>query len=248
MQPVQYTVFPNAPIVEAILDINAKMPKGVTPEALNKFYDKVKTRFPEKKERRFFKGGIELGSESSTFASQSGTDGFLFESQIDKKIVQARLDGFTFNKLRPYENWKCFREEAYELWNLYCDIAEVKKVTRIALRYINRIEVPLPLGDFKDYLLITPEVTPQLPQELAHFLLRLVIPNDDIGATATIIETMGQKTPDNKLPLILDIDVWQLKEYESDYRQMWKDFEKLRVFKNDIFFNSTTDRAKELFK
>jgi len=29
---------------------------------------------------------------------------------------------------------------------------------------------------------------------------------------------------------------------------MWEDFEKLRDFKNDIFFNSVTEKAKELFR
>jgi len=29
---------------------------------------------------------------------------------------------------------------------------------------------------------------------------------------------------------------------------MWKEFEKLRKFKNDIFFNSITEKTKELFR
>jgi uncharacterized protein (TIGR04255 family) len=244
----EYTVFPNAPIVEAILDIRADLPKSVRLDDLAVFHEHVRNRFPDKKVRKFFKGGIEVGPEKSSFASQSGTDGFLFESPKEKKIVQARLDGFTFNKLKPYENWALFRDEAHELWDLYCEVTNLKKVTRIALRYINRIEVPLPMDDFKEYLFTTPEVAPKLPQGLAHFLFRLVIPNDEIGATAAIVETMEKATPDNKLPLILDIDVWQLKAYEDQLQEMWEEFEKLRIFKNDIFFNSTTEKAKELFK
>ena len=59
---------------------------------------------------------------------------------------------------------------------------------------------------------------------------------------------MQPPTPNQKLPLIFDIDVWKLTNYKSDDEEMWKEFEKLRKFKNDVFFNSITEKTKELFK
>ncbi len=243
-----YTVFPNAPITEALLDIRVKLPEKRALADLKVFQDHIKDRFPGRKERKFLMSALHLAPEPSARVSASGSDGYLFESPKEKKIVQARLDGFTFNKLKPYENWESFCSEARELWALYFKIANPTKVTRIALRYINRIEVPLPMKDFKEYILTSPEVAPELPQGVAHFFMRLVIPNDDIGAVAVITQTMEEPTADGKLPLILDIDVWQKTEYEGENPKMWDEFEKLRIFKNDVFFNTTTDKAKELFE
>jgi uncharacterized protein (TIGR04255 family) len=78
--------------------------------------------------------------------------------------------------------------------------------------------------------------------------MRLVVPNDSIGAVAIIMQTMEKPTSENRLPLVLDIDVYRKEKYESNSDKMWDEFEKLRVFKNDVFFKTTTDRAKELFR
>ncbi|MCK4728569.1 MAG: TIGR04255 family protein [Desulfobacterales bacterium] len=243
-----YTVFPNAPITEALLDIRVKLPEKRALADLKVFQDYIKDRFPARKERKFLMSALHLAPEPSVRVSASGSDGYLFESPKEKKIVQARLDGFTFNKLKPYENWESLRSEARELWDKYFSIANPIKVTRIALRYINRIEVPLPIKDFGEYILTNPEVAPDLPQALSGFFMRLVMPNHDIGATAVVTQTMEAPTPDQKLPLILDIDVFRETAYEANNPEMWDEFEKLRIFKNDIFFKSTSEKAKELFK
>lgn len=244
----EYTTFPNAPITEALLDIRVELPKEVTLSKLENFHNHIKERFPEKKQRLSLKGGFRLSQGMpESLPITGGPYGFFFNSLADKKIVQARLDGFTFNKLKPYKNWEVFCSEARELWNLYFQICNPVKIIRIALRYINRIEIPLPIKDFKEYILTTPEIAPRLPQGLAGFFMQLVITNPDIEANAIINQTIENPTG-NRLPLILDIDVFRETNYINNKVEMWNEFEKLRLYKNDIFFNSITDKTKELFK
>lgn len=248
----EYTVFPNAPITEALLDIRVELSKDINLETLGKFHDHndIKERFPEKQNRVSYKRGIKLSSKGIDLTPQGsgGIDGYLFKSPIEKKIVQARLDGYTFNKFKRYESWDAFRSEARKLWDIYFQITNPVKITRIALRYINRIEIPLPIKDFKEYILTTPEIAPKLPQALDHFFMRLVVPNPDIPATAVITQTIERPTENQILPLILDIDVFLKTSYIDNKPEMWDEFEKLRAFKNDIFFDSITEKAKELFK
>jgi uncharacterized protein (TIGR04255 family) len=242
-------VFPNAPITEALLDIRVQLPKETTLKKLESFQEDIKNRFSEKKTRIHVKAQIPTsGTPPSSVPTTGGPDGYMFRSPNEQKIVQARLNGFTFNKLKPYEKWVVFRDEAQELWNRYYEIANPVRVTRIALRYINRIEIPWPFRDFKEYILTTPEIAPELPQALEHFLMRLVIPYPESQVKAVITQTMQNLTKENRLPLILDIDVWQEVNYEGQEGEMWVQFEKLRDIKNDIFLKSTTDKAKELFK
>jgi uncharacterized protein (TIGR04255 family) len=244
----EYTIFSNAPITEALLDIRVELSKDVDLHKLSSFHDFIKERFPKKQERVSFEAGFQMSPEGPTVLPTSKKpDGYLFRSSAENKIVQARLDGFTFNKLRPYENWREFRNEARELWEKYSEITKPVKITRIALRYINRIEIPLPLKDFKDYILTTPDIAPKLPQELEHFFMQLVVPMPDIPAKAIITQTMQNPTAD-VLPLIFDIDVYQEAIYSENQAEIWNVFEKLRNIKNEVFFNSITDKAKELFQ
>lgn len=246
----EYATFPNAPITEALLDIRVELTEGADIVKLESFHDNIRERFPEKKQRIAIAGGFQLSPEGSpvTLSVSGGHDGYLFRSSAENKIVQARMDGFTFNKLKPYESWQVFCSEAKSLWDIYAELFTPKRITRIALRYINRIEVPLPIKDFSEYILTNPEVAPKLSQSLSHFFMQIVMPYQEIEASAIITETMEPPIENQRLPLILDIDVFKERVYVDDKEEIWNDFEKLRIFKNDIFFNSITDKTKELFK
>lgn len=241
--------FLNPPITEALLNIRVTLPKEVTIEQLAVFHEDIKTSFPTRKERYSGAFQIKTGVAPEIVTTSNRIDGFLFHSQEGKKIVQARLDGFTFNKLKPYSNWEDFSGEAKYLWGHYLAIAKPINVVRLALRYINRIELPLPFSDFREYVLTIPEIAPGVPNSLSGFFMQLSIPNPEINAQANIIETIERSIPEKgTLPFILDIDVFQNIILESSSEQIWEILNQLRHFKNQIFLNSLTSKAKELFK
>ena len=199
-----------------------------------------------------WRGLVEIKASPVPEVSQSATgepDGYLFTSVDGRQVVQARLDGFTFSRLKPYDKWTTLRDEAQELWQHYVRIASPETVTRVALRYINRIEIPIPMRDFKDYILTTPEIAPDLPQGLGSFFMRLVIPDPKAQAVAIVTETMEPIDESrNRLPLIFDIDVFRMAAFNIQDNAMWEAFEYLHYLKNDIFFKSITLKAKELFQ
>jgi uncharacterized protein (TIGR04255 family) len=242
------TRFPNAPITEAVLDIRVRLPKESDLATLERFQEHIRERYPQKRVRKGWQGEIRFTPEQGLAVGPTSGDtiGFLFASDDNRQVVQARLDGFTFSRLKPYESWESLRDEARALWEQYRELARPEGITRVALRYINRIEIPLPFGDFKDYILTFPEIAPGLPQGLSNFFMMLVIPKADIEATAVINETM--EPPSDKVPLIFDIDVSRVGAFDVGSEEYWRYFEQLRNFKNDIFFGSMTDKAKELFR
>lgn len=244
--------FPNAPITEALLDIRVTLPAQTDLAKLATFHDAIKQQYPSKQERLAWRGQLEVKASPVPEVSQSATgepDGYLFTSVDGRQVVQARLDGFTFSRLKPYDKWATLRDEARELWQHYVQIASPETVTRIALRYINRIEIPLPMRDFKDYILTTPEIAPDLPQGLGSFFMRLVIPDPKGHAVAIVTETVEPVDEANKrLPLIFDIDVFRAVAFNVQDNSMWEAFESLHDLKNEIFFKSMTSKAKELFR
>lgn len=248
---VEVIHFPNAPITEALIDIRVKLPSQTDVAKLAAFHDSIKQRYPAKQERVSWRGHIEVKASPVAHASQSaagGPDGYLFTSADGRQVVQARLNGFTFSRLKPYDKWETLRDEAHELWEQYIRTASPEVVTRVALRYINRIEIPLPMRDFKDYILTTPEIAPELPQGLDSFFMRLVIPDPKAQAAAIVTETVEPiDESSNRLPLIFDIDVFRTAAFNVQDSVMWETFEILHDLKNDIFFKSITPKAKELF-
>ena len=242
-------VFPNAPITEAVIDFRVQLPEDFETTTLNFYSDFLEDRYPDKIIQRFIKGGIKItGSDEKQMDTTSGVKGLQFVSKKEKKAVQVQVDGFTFSKLKPYERWENFIADGRTFWNHYTTLTRPKSILRMSLRYINRIEVPFPFNNFNEYILTNPQIAPNLPQAVSNFFMRLEIPSPDIDALAIITQTIDSKYSDfSKVPLILDIDVIHSRELKPNDEKIWSIFEELHVFKNEIFFNSITEKARGLF-
>ena len=244
--------FKNPPIQEALLDIQVALPAGVTVEALKNFHTGIETRFPERKERISWLQGFQISGpgDSHAVSSSRSVDGYLFVSNAEAKIVQARRDGFTFNKLRPYSNWETFSAEAKELWERYVALARPASVQRVALRYLNRIALPLPLRDLRDYCLLFPDLPPALPQGISEFFLRVTLPVPDAPCLSTVTLTFEPAIPGaTMLNLILDNEAAFFCGVRNvDTEAIWSKLAQLRDLKNKVFDASLTEKAKELFR
>jgi len=243
----KYEVFKNAPITEAVLEVVVLPSEETKMESLLPFHEPIKERFPKIEQGKEVRGGFKVGVGSASFVEEKPI-GFIFRSHQENKVIQARVNGFAFSKLKPYENWEAFRSEANDLWKSYAEMTKPQKILRISMRYINRIEIPLPMRDFEEYILTRLQIAASLPQAISQFFIRFEIPNSEIPAMAVIIQTIENVTDKNRLPLIFDIDVLRENEYPVDSPEVWIDFEKLHDFKNDIFFSSITEKTKELFR
>jgi len=240
----------NAPITEALVDIRVKLPPNIDVDKLKAMGELISDRYPKEQKRMRFEGQIEFNFKSGKPPEHKDTtswiDGYMYNSEDGKYVVQVRLDGFTVSRLEPYETWENLRNEAFRLWEHYVKIASPEIITRVALRYINRLELPLSMGDFKEYLTSPPTVPKNLPQKIESFLMRVVIPGESIKAFSFITQPLAPIKNDG-IPLILHIDAIIKTEYELYKKDAWNDIDKLHKFKNDIFFESITKKTKELY-
>lgn len=243
----EYAVLKNAPIIEALIDIRIRMKDDLRVGHFDTLADSISNEYPEKKKHHRWEGKLEFKKGEQPFSDIAETvDGYVFSSADKKQILQARLDGFTLSRLKPYEIWDRFRDEAQRLWKKYSEITS-PEITRVAVRFINKLEIPLPIRDFSDYLTASPSVPAGLPQSVSGFLTRIVIHEPSIDAAAIITQTLEQIVSPDILPIFLDIDAFKQKPEGISEEEAWQILEHLRNFKNKIFFESITEKAKELF-
>jgi len=239
--------YPQAPITEAIIDIRVRLPESMRPDDLDELHALVRDQYPGKENRALAQGRCEVGAHVSASASQQPI-GFLFKTSDEKQVFQARTDGFTFSRLAPYESWKPFRDEARRLWELYRQVGKPEEVLRLAVRYINRIDIPLPFDDLNQYLRTFPEVSPDLPQALSGLFMQLTIPQPDIDCVTLLNEALIEPAHPDIASIILDIDLFRQNSVPQDDAELWKFFEILHARKNAVFEACVTDKARELFK
>jgi uncharacterized protein (TIGR04255 family) len=175
--------------------------------------------------------------------------GYEFRSANSQTVIRALHNGFSFHHLRPYPGWDAFREQADAAWNIYLRVFAPEKIGRVALRYLDRIELPLPFSDLKEYLRTYPELAPAIDIGLSSFLMRLVLPNPEIPAVGRITQAIEPVQADRGIiPLVFDVDVSRAGEFPLDEKLIRETLERLRDFKNQLFFESITEKAKGLFR
>lgn len=239
--------YSKAPITEAILDIQVEAGEGVTTHSLAGCQDSVLAEYPTKRELKAAFAHFEMGPRLAASATSQEL-GFAFISADGKQLFQVRTTGFTANRLAPYERWESFSQEARRLWNIYREAAKPGRITRIALRYINRIDIPTSPVELKDYFQTSPEVARGLPQSMAGFFMQILLPLEDLKAAVNIVETIVEPPQPGTVSVVLDLDLFRTVELPGTEEEMWNLFELLRVKKNAVFDNCITEKTKELIR
>jgi len=241
----------NAPIIEALIDMRVAIP-SYSLDSLAGLCDKVRDRFPDRK--TIHRGQLTLQINTQEKSQPNASElvhavlGFICSSSDGTRKVQFRGDGFTFNKLKPYQSWEQMRDEARELWALYSEtVANGLPVQRVALRYINHLDIRAgtPLSE---YLLSPPTVPEGLPQGVTEYLNRLVLEHHDLGAAVIVTQNLQpSKAQKDSMNLLFDIDVFR-ENANLKHDEVWGVLEGFHTFKNEIFFKSITEKTAESYQ
>jgi uncharacterized protein (TIGR04255 family) len=233
-----------APITEALIDIKATLPKQArTVEHLAGLDEAFLALYPKKKNIQVVQFKLE-GGPHPTESSTAKQVGFRYTNSDNTQVIQSTLNGLTFSRLPPYEDWSQLRAEAQRVWQLYSSHVRPETITRVATRYINKLALPDPPIDFDHYLSYVPLIPKALPQVMGEFLSRIVIPDQQASRTAIITQAF-QPSPSG-IVVVLDIDVFREKVF-SDDQEAWTELDHLRDFKNLIFFDSITENTVKLY-
>jgi uncharacterized protein (TIGR04255 family) len=238
--------YPNAPITEAIIDIQVNVPVSV--EALENA-NVGELDYPSADKLNTTMGAMIVGPDHKPAATvTSQQTGYLYRSVDGLHIYQARTNGFTLSRLAPYPHWGVFSAEARRLWEKFKGVAKPSAITRVAVRYVNRIDIPLPLDNFDDYLRTTPQLSPDLPQGLSGYFMQLMFPLPAIKGNGIINEAIIDPAKPGVVSVVLDIDVFRTIELPQSEGALWDLLEALRRAKNDVFEACITDEARRLFQ
>ncbi len=239
------------PITEAVIDLRVNLPEGFTVDKLNAIHSRISENFPTIEP--FYKGVGAISyqpGEAFKVDTSEKQIGYWFRSEDNLQTFQASLEGFSFNRLAPYESWEAFSGDAKKLWEIYKEFCSPTHVTRVAVRYINQINIPAhELTELKDYLKTVPEVSHELPQNaLQTFFMQLQIPQSDLDCMLIINEAIAPPVNPEFVSVILDLDLFRQQIWNSDDEEIWGFLEKLRDRKNEVFEASITDKTRELIE
>jgi uncharacterized protein (TIGR04255 family) len=159
-----------APIVEGLIDIRVKPADGFEPVGLLAISDLIKEQYPSSKEALRLQASLQFKEGQSPEQSLvTEKVGYRYDSIDGKHVLQVQHGGFTVSRLKPYDTWESLLAETKRLWTLYVAIAKPQAITRVATRFINRIELSVTGLDLTT-IYNTPTIPKNLPQLIREFL------------------------------------------------------------------------------
>jgi uncharacterized protein (TIGR04255 family) len=245
-------IYPKAPILEAGIDIRIRAAKHLELEKLKAARDDAYPELfgkPVKIEVKIEQGGGDNVPPSGA-QSLSVPLGFSYRSADTKQAFQVRLDGFTHNRMAPYDRWESFIAEAKRLWPLYKKIAHPEVIEMIGLNYVNEIFVPLG-SSFEDYFRVYLEIPKDLPQVVNAYSIGFQLSIPDGQGFIHISQAYGPPKKEGFLTINLNIQAFRPLNLPPDRlqdEQLWSFFETLRIAKDQAFEACITDRVREVIR
>lgn len=238
----------NPPIVEAVIDVRCELPSSFDASALHDAIPRdIRSRFPQSNERRQIEAQIKAG------ASVSSSDvvlGYILSTESRSKAVQFRLDGFSYSRLQSYSTFEEFSEEARELWDAYVRFSSPLRVSRIAGRFVNVIELDEGLNSFLDFAQVgNPYVTPPkaLEGSLRSFRNSMTFDDRENDLVINVHSNLVQKSTGKDLGWMLDIDVFREFHDSPPLETLWDHLISIRHAKNLVFRDAIHEKQLKKF-
>ncbi len=240
------------PVREALIDIQIdELPEEFLPK-LKECGTAFESRYPKTETQ--YRGMISMKFSDADMTSEQNKQirGYIFKSSDEKRCVQLRRDGFTFNLLKPdpmaaWPGWRELREEAQKLWDKYVIATSTVEIKRLAVRYINQIVIPEGEIDLRDYFTEPPRIPDGLPQRFNRFFSRIEVSNPDPDALVIITQAQAPNRHQSQPTFTLDIDVIKEKRMTLGSFDLWRTLDSFRELKNKVFEASLRQKAKTLF-
>jgi uncharacterized protein (TIGR04255 family) len=237
--------FANPPITEAIIAIVVSDLQDSAVEQIRKLVQRALPQYPKATDisQTQFVGEIRPQGMPKASAQQKIL-GLQFQSEDSKQIFQARLNGFSFHRLAPYDRWETFRAEAFRLWEIFRETVGEVKPLAFSVRYINALLVPAP-GLLEDFLKLYPELPAGWPQTLSNYVMRLDMAISDQTSDAghlTAVQTLLPSQP-GTASILLDLNL-EYPALRNSNETLWQRIDAVRSVKNRLFDASLTPAMK----
>ena len=172
-----------------------------------------------------------------------------FQSEDKTCLMLVGRDALSVHRVNDYPGWPTFVDEVKKALAALDGAMKVERgITRIGVRYINRIPIPSLESDFADYLSTVSAVHGGLEGTRTGYRdaseYRLEEPMSRL-----VVQQSSQRLSDDEFALMLDIDaIAEFPEPLAERNEALKLVDELHDMIVRVFESSVTDEAKEKFQ
>ena len=232
------------PITEAVIEVRVE--GQVHRETIDKLQKRLMDNYPLCQEAQIV--DVEFSAASTKVQQQFQGYRLIGKDGADTILITPASIGTA--RLAPYEGWEKFIAKGRQNWEEWKRLVGHRKIIRVGVPYINRIDVSDPHGTgvrIADYLSFYPQMPEIGLQPMANFALNTVSPLGN-GQFKLILNAGSVASPLVKhVSFVLDLDLSGVADLPQKDDNLWAFIDGMRNMKNQVFEGCITDRTRELF-
>jgi uncharacterized protein (TIGR04255 family) len=234
----------NPPIVEAVFEV--QFLETLSARDLERLRERFAHQYPKIDQQN--QVDVELKPDGSA-NTKAVPIGFRMTSSDAVDIVVLQHQRFGTSRTAPYEGWDKFIDTVKTNYDELIKVAGRRTLTRIASRYINRLDIPteeVEGVDMLEFLRFGVAMPDQMSKSIGPFSVAANFAVGEVKVLAQCAVIAPQLL--NHLSLLFDIDTFVDKDIRPHKDAIWEVAERLHKVKNDVFEAGITDRLRERFK
>jgi uncharacterized protein (TIGR04255 family) len=241
------TKYGKPPIVEALAEFQFSPESEWDATIPGLVYERLggEDQFPHRDQGKVVEAQFAIDKDSLQ-ERRIETERVRFRSADDKSIVQVSKHLLVVNRVAPYEGWDKMRPLIERASSAYLAVAQPTGLSRLGLRYINKIAIPGTRIDLEDYFDLYPAVGDRLPQDHGPFMTGIEIPYGKDLLKLQISSGMPESPKQGAIILDLDYSRMPVPDLACDATMSWLDTAHERI--ETAFEGCITDRTRRLFE
>lgn len=214
---------------------------------MERLRDAFKKDFPTIQERLRVEVKVEGKKVNPTFSP----DGYQLNAGNGTDAILIGSSSFTTVRLPPYPSWEEFSRLAKSNFDTYLSVLGRPIVTRIATRFINRIDIPsseIVGKNIDDFFLFGARVPDGVVIDVSQFSTSASVREAKTGFAANISCGTQKSALIDCESFLLDVDVYSASNIPLKIEALWEKVDQLRIAKNNLFECAISDKVREFFK
>lgn len=242
--------YKRAPITEAVIAINFETP--IDSESLTNLSGKFSAHYPQHQDVANLQFDIQLHAiEQQSATTKVDKDlGHRRSSSDMTELMVLWPSALVVSQLAPYTGWDVFFRRFVRDWKLWKRVIGFKTVSRIGVRYINRLDIPLPkdgnVVEQEEYINVYPKL-PSIFGPLASYAVQAAFPVEEIGSKILINSAVVPSPILDHISIVFDQDIIREVDVPQSDEAIYALLDEIRRKKNEVFEACIRDRARELF-
>lgn len=235
------------PLVEAVCEF--RVPADVVWDIAmpGLFYEKVRDLYPDRKTR--IVPGVEVTQEKDSLTQRlMAAEHLTFHAPEGTKFLQVGPRVVSAHCLPPYPSWQGFRPTVEKCYGSLLELAELKTLQRIGLRFVNRTELEKETVELTDYFAYGPLIGDALPQAIGPTQVTTLFPFQEDRDLCRVVFSTGVPTESQKQSFVLDIDYFLNKPGAVKAAEALDWVEVAHTTVEQLFEGCLTDRLREVFQ